>query len=87
MKDQIAPWLFRYDEANHYHNSDTHERTIHRSYTVTKLEGDTLTVALVYSDNDGCEPRTVQLLYTRGLHVITDEDRAAQYAIDNPPEE
>lgn len=84
LEDQIAPWLFRYDEADRYKNHDTHERTIHRSYTVTKLDADTLTVALTYSDTDGCDPRTVTLTYTRGLHVVTDEDRAAQKALDTP---
>ena len=58
--------------------------TIHRSYTVTGLSGDTLTVALTYSDSDGCDPRTVTLTYTRGLHVVTDADRAAQNALDTP---
>ena len=86
LEDQIAPWLFRYDEANRYHNRETHERTIHREYTVRDLTGDTLTGALVYSDDDGCEPRTVTLTYARGLHVVTAADRAAQYAIDNPPQ-
>ena len=57
--------------------------TIHRSYTVTGLSGDTLTVALTYSDSDGCDPRTVTLTYTRGLHVVTDADRA-QKALDTP---
>ena len=58
--------------------------TIHRSYTVTGLSGDTLTVALTYSDSDGCDPRTVTLTYTRGLHVVTDAARAAQKALDTP---
>lgn len=84
LEDQIAPWLFRYDEADRYKNHDTHERTIHRSYTVTKLDADTLTVALTYSDTDGCDPRTVTLTYTRGFHIVTDEDRAAQKALDTP---
>ena len=84
LEDQIAPWLFRYDEADRYKNHDTHERTIHRSYTVTGLDADTLTALLVYSDTDGCDPRTVTLTYTRGLHVVTDEDRAAQKALDTP---
>lgn len=84
LEDQIAPWLFRYDEADRYKNHDTHERTIHRSYTVTKLDADTLTVALTYSDTDSCDPRTVTLTYTRGFHIVTDEDRAAQKALDTP---
>ena len=84
LEDQIAPWLFRYDEADRYKNHDTHARTIHRSYVVTSLADDTLTVALTYSDTDGCDPRTVTLTYTRGLHVVTDEDRAAQKALDTP---
>lgn len=84
IEDQIAPWLFRYDKANHAKNHDTHTRTLHRAYTVTGLAGDTLTVALTYSDSDGCDPRTVTLTYTRGLHIVTDEDRAAQKALDTP---
>ena len=84
LEDQIAPWLFRYDEADRYKNHDTHARTIHRSYVVTSLADDTLTVALTYSDTDGCDPRTVTLTYARGLHVVTDEDRAAQKALDTP---
>ncbi|WP_294157841.1 hypothetical protein [uncultured Selenomonas sp.] len=84
LEDQIAPWLFRYDEADRYKNHDTHARTIHRSYVVTSLADDTLTVALTYSDTDGCDPRTVTLTYTRGLHVVTDEDRAAQEKLDTP---
>ena len=76
--------MFRYDEADHAKNHDTHVRTIHRSYTVTGLAADTLTVELVYSDSDGCGPRTIQLTYTRGLHIVTDADRAAQKELDTP---
>lgn len=84
LEDQIAPWRFRYDEADHAGNHETHARTVHRSYQVAGLENDTLTVALTYSDSDGCDPRTVTLAYTRGLHVVTDADRAAQQALDTP---
>lgn len=86
IEDQITPWMFRYDEADHAKNHDTHVRTIHRSYTVTGLAADTLTVELVYSDSDsdGCGPRTIQLTYTRGLHIVTDADRAAQKELDTP---
>ena len=84
LEDQITPWLFRYDKANRYKTHDTHERTIHRSYTVTSLGSGTLPIVLTYSDSDGCQPRTVTLTYTRGLHVVTDEDRAAQKELDTP---
>ncbi|MDY6349213.1 MAG: hypothetical protein SPL62_01800 [Selenomonas sp.] len=84
IEDQMTPWMFRYDDADRAKNHDTHVRTMQRSYTVTGLSGDTLTVALVYSDSDGCEPRIVTLTYTRGLHVVTDADRAAQKALDTP---
>lgn len=84
LEDQITPWRFRYDDADRAGNQETHARTMHRSYAVTNLEKDTLTVALTYSDSDGCDPRTVTLTYTRGLHVVTDEDRAAQKKLDTP---
>lgn len=84
LEDQISPWLFRYDDADRAGNKETHERTIHRRYTVTDLKDDLMIVALVYSDSDGCDPRLVALTYTRGLHAVTDADLAAQKELDTP---
>ncbi len=78
LEDQLSPWMFRYDDADAAGNSETHARTIDRSFQVTKLVGDTLTVVETYSDSDGCEKRQLALTYTRGLHQVTDADRAAE---------
>lgn len=78
LEDQLWPWMFRYDDADAAGSSETHARTIERSYQVTKLVGDTLTVVETYSDSDGCAKRRLVLTYTRGLHQVTDADRTAE---------
>ena len=83
IEDQLWPWLSRYDDADAAGNSETHARTIQRSYQVTKLVGDTLTVVETYSDSDGCDKRELALTYTRGLHQVTDEERAAEQRLQD----
>lgn len=83
LEDQLWPWLSRYDDADAAGNSETHARTIRRSYQVTKLVGDTLTVVETYSDSDGCDKRELALTYTRGLHQVTDEERAAEQCLQD----
>ena len=50
---------------------------------MTKLVGDTLTVVETYSDSDGCDKRELALTYTRGLHQVTDEERAAEQRLQD----
>ena len=83
LEDQLWPWLSRYDDADAAGNNETHARTIQRSYQVTKLVGDTLTVVETYSDSDGCDKRELALTYTRGLHQVTDEERAAEQRLQD----